>query len=69
MNQPPHLARLDKEAVVDRLMEENEKLKQIIAEYSRHNPGCSAQFGKKYRCKCGWDKVKKGIDGKESNKL
>jgi hypothetical protein len=33
-----------------------EKLEELLTEYGRHSPGCPAQYDKKYKCKCGWDR-------------
>ena len=33
------------------------ELKELLTEYGRHSPGCSREFGKKYRCRCGWSEV------------
>lgn len=36
---------------------ENERLRSFLLEYGRHQEGCNAQWGEKYRCRCGWDAV------------
>jgi len=35
------------------------ELEAILIEYGRHSPGCSAQYDKKYPCRCGWDRERK----------
>lgn len=50
-----HLARQEEE--IGRLRAENARLRQLLIEYGRHNDGCSAAFGVKYRCRCGWRDV------------
>jgi hypothetical protein len=36
------------------MWKENERLRQLLAEYGRHAEGCSAAHGARYRCRCGW---------------
>ena len=43
---------------------ENARLKENLIEYGRHAAGCSQEFAKKYRCRCGWDKVEQELKGK-----
>ena len=35
------------------------ELEELLIEYGRHSSGCSAQYDKKYPCRCGWDREKK----------
>ena len=46
------------------LKTENKELLEYLIEYGRHAPGCSQEFAKKYRCRCGWDKVEQALKGK-----
>ena len=40
--------------------EEIKGLKENLIEYGRHAAGCSQEYAKKYRCRCGWwDAVEK----------
>jgi hypothetical protein len=32
----------------------NARLRRLLVEYGRHNEGCSAQWGDRYRWRCGW---------------
>ena len=57
----PHLRHINKEELVDRLMEEIKGLKQDLIEFGRHSPGCPNQYDKKYHCKCGWLKVEQAL--------
>ena len=47
---------------------ENARLRQIIIDYARHNEGCSAAFGDKYRCRCGWRDVEAEFKSANSQK-
>ena len=38
--------------------------KELLTEYGRHSPGCSREFDKKYRCRCGWSEVEANKQGK-----
>lgn len=44
----------------DHIQEQAERMKELeelLVEYGRHQPGCSAQYDdKKYPCRCGWDR-------------
>ena len=37
------------------------ELKDIIIEYSRHQPGCPKQWSSKYKCNCGWDREREKV--------
>jgi hypothetical protein len=59
MPDPRWIAEMDEAADAEiaaeqKIEEEIARLRQIITEYARHNEGCNAQFGAKYRCRCGW---------------
>lgn len=43
------------------LVAEVRRLRQLLAEYGRHAEGCNAQFGDRYRCRCGWREVEAGF--------
>lgn len=48
-NHAPALARA--------LVEQAERIKELesdLSEFGRHSPGCSAEHGDQYRCRCGW---------------
>lgn len=53
--------RPDPEVLKGKLLEEIEQLKQDLIEYGRHAEGCSRAFGEKYRCRCGWLRVKQAL--------
>jgi hypothetical protein len=39
------------------LPDHGRELLELLHEYGRHGPGCSAEYGIHYRCRCGWRKV------------
>jgi len=39
---------------VPRLVAEVRRLRAALTEYGRHQEGCSAQWGAKHNCMCGW---------------
>jgi len=43
------------------LQAENKWLKEELIEFGRHGQGCSRQWGTKYRCKCGWEKIEQAL--------
>ena len=55
-----------------RVISRLDRLRALLREYGRHQPGCSAEFnalpemaGKTpYRCRCGWDEARKELEGK-----
>ena len=47
---------------------ERDKLRELLNEYGRHSAGCSAEYAKKYGCRCGWDREMQALkeqDGKD----
>ncbi len=48
--------------IIEKQTEQIEELKQLLIEYGRHSPGCSAPYG--YDCRCGWDRERKALEGK-----
>jgi hypothetical protein len=42
---------------------EVERLRALLYEYGRHQEGCSAAHGDKYRCRCGWREVEQNERG------
>lgn len=52
-------------ATIEKLQAKVKWLKENLIEYGRHCAGCSQEFAKKYRCRCGWDKIEQAL--KESN--
>ena len=44
-----------------KLQDENKWLKEELIEFGRHGQGCSRQWGTKYRCKCGWEKIEQAL--------
>ena len=40
------------------------ELEELLIEYGGHQPGCPNQYGKKYHCRCGWEKVEQDLKGK-----
>ena len=51
------VAQLEKEKAEQ--AKEIKGLKENLIEYGRHAAGCSQEYAKKYRCRCGWDAVGK----------
>jgi len=33
------------------------RLRSLLREYGRHQEGCDAHWGDRYRCRCGWRDV------------
>ena len=71
----PHLRRLDKEELIDKLLEENKELKIKVEkveadfiEFGQHEADCDISLtdilvettGRPCRCTCGFDKALKG---------
>jgi hypothetical protein len=48
------------QAVPD-LVAELRRLRGLVVEYGRHAEGCNAQWGDRYRCRCGWRDVEQGF--------
>ena len=42
----------------EKLKQRIKELEELLTEYGRHQPGCPAQYDKKYKCRCGWDREK-----------